>query len=142
MLDRTTSGSARALEKRDFLAKARPQLIALDFEVVMHLESQPELLARAKVTRQLQGRIYGDRPRPVNDLVDAPGWHVYALRLAVLAQFEGLQELLLENLAGVNGRGEHRGRRATGGGLPRGCALVDTGRQHGQPAAEEGSVRE
>src|SRR5690606_15655064 len=93
--------SAGALEHRDFLAQPWPEAVAFHLEVVAHLEVQPELVARAEVSRQAESRIRGDRSRTVNDLVDPPSRDADLLRQPILRELERLEELLLEDLSGV-----------------------------------------
>src|ERR1043166_8771798 len=87
------------------------QPVALDIEVIRRLQFQPEPVRGAEETRQTERGIGSHRPRAVHDLVDPAGRDLQALGQSVLRKLQGLEELLEQNLAGMN-------RRQTLTGLP------------------------
>jgi hypothetical protein len=58
------------LERPDFL-ECRTESVPCDLDVVAVLEVQPEALAGPEVPREPQGRIGGDAPFAMDDLVDS-----------------------------------------------------------------------
>jgi hypothetical protein len=73
----------------------------------VRLKIEPKLLGRAEVTGEAEGCVGSDGALSKDDLIDAAGRDGDVLGEAVLRKPHGLEELLKENLAGVN-RGELR----------------------------------
>src|SRR5690606_19268998 len=80
------------------LAKTVP--LALQVEVVLQIE--PELFGSSEIPGQLEGRVGRERALPQHDLIDASGGDADVFGQVVLAQLQGLQELLHQSLAGMN----------------------------------------
>ena len=78
--------------------------VLLDQQVVPGLEIHPELAAVAEVVREPERRIGRDAPTPQDDLVDAPRRHAEIHGDPVLGDAEGGQELIREDLPGMDGR--------------------------------------
>jgi hypothetical protein len=78
--------------------------ILLSGKVKVALQIEPELRGDAKVTSQTQRGVRRDAPVAMNNFVDAAGRDADILRQAILRNAHRLEELLQENLAGVDGR--------------------------------------
>lgn len=85
--------------QRDDGVELRCDALALDFDVVAVLQVHPEPLARREVPSQPQGGIRGDAALAVHDLVDSPRRNVDRDGKVVLRNSDGLDVLLVENLA-------------------------------------------
>lgn len=72
-------------------------------EIVAALQVHPELRRRAEVAGQPGRRVGGDRPFAVDDLVDPPRGYGEALCETILADPHRFEELLAQDLAGVDG---------------------------------------
>lgn len=83
-------------------ARAHPEGVPPDLQVVSGLRVDPEEVGRADVARQTQSRVCGDAALPVHDLVAPPWWNAYGDRDPVLGETERLDELLQEHLARVD----------------------------------------
>src|SRR5579885_3332795 len=73
------------------------------FDIVSGLKIEPKPLARPKETGKPQGRVRGDVPLAMDHFVDAASRDIDALGQPVLADAHGLQELLQQDLARVDG---------------------------------------
>ena len=67
-------------------------------QVVVVLEVQPELWAVAEEASEAQGGVRGQPPPSQDDLVDSSRVDADLQGEPVLAEFEGLQKLLLQKL--------------------------------------------
>lgn len=76
--------------------------VLCDLEVVVRLKVEPEPGRRPEVSTQPHRRVGRDGPLAEDDLVDAPGWDTDVLRKAVLAQPVRMQEILEQDLPGVD----------------------------------------
>jgi len=92
-------GSHRPLKDRHLFLKHTRQPFFLGFEVEPKLEVEPESLAGSEEARKPQRCIGRDGPLPVDDFVDAPWRNADLFCQAVLADLEGVQELLQEDFA-------------------------------------------
>jgi hypothetical protein len=78
--------------------------ILLSGKFKVALKIKPELRGDAKVTSETQRGVRRDAPVAMNNFVDAAGRDADILRQAILRNAHRLEELLQENLAGVDGR--------------------------------------
>ena len=78
--------------------------ILLSGKVKVALQIEPELRGDAKATSETQRGVRRDAPVAMNNFLDAPGGDADILRQAVLRNAHGLEELLQEDLARVDGR--------------------------------------
>jgi hypothetical protein len=66
--------------------KDRAKAILLDLKVVSRLEIQPESVRRPEEAGKTQGRISGDAPLAMDDLVDSPRRNSNLLSQPILAE--------------------------------------------------------
>ena len=74
------------------------------FQIIIRLKAKPESFRRTKESGQPQGRIGGDGPLPLHDLIDPSGRNVNVFRQSVLAQIHGFKKLLKKNFSRMNRR--------------------------------------
>ena len=74
------------------------------FQIIIRLKAKPESFRRTKEPGQPQGRIGGDGPLPLHDLIDPSGRNVNVFRQSVLAQIHGFKKLLKKNFSRMNRR--------------------------------------
>src|SRR5664280_331965 len=86
----------------DFLGETVAEAILLHFEVVARLEVEPEPLRRPEVAGETQGGVGRDRALPVHYLVDPSRRDARVLGHAVLRDLERFDELLEQDLAGMD----------------------------------------
>ena len=85
------------------MVKPRAELVFGDIQVVLSLQSLPELRGIAKEARQPQGGIGGDGAFAKHDLVDAARIHTNVNGEAVLAQVHRLDEFLQQHFTRMDG---------------------------------------
>jgi hypothetical protein len=88
----------------DFPINSLFQLIARFFEVIIHLEAQPETGRISEVTGQSQRGIGRDSASAVNDFVDPARGDSKFGPEAILAEGHRIKEFFLQNMARMNGR--------------------------------------
>lgn len=74
------------------------------FQIIIRLKAKPESFRHTKEPGQPQGRIGGDGPLPLHDLIDPSGRNVNVFRQSVLAQIHGFKKLLKKNFSRMNRR--------------------------------------
>ena len=74
------------------------------FQIIIRLKAKPESFRRTKEPGQPKGRIGGDGPLPLHDLIDPSGRNVNVFRQSVLAQIHGFKKLLKKNFSRMNRR--------------------------------------
>src|SRR5688572_30146319 len=94
------SSLASTLKDANLLLEARAQLVPLHLEIISCLQIEPELLARAEITREAECRIGGNRALPMDNLIDTPRRHADILRQPILGHLEWCEKLGGQNLAG------------------------------------------
>jgi hypothetical protein len=94
------NGSIRPDPFRDL----RTTLVLCQLQFVVCLELQPELRSRAKVARQTEGRVRGDRPSAANDIVHPSGGHEQLRRQPIRGQPKWAEEVLSQCPAWMNWR--------------------------------------
>ena len=90
------------LEDGDFLLEAVTESFALNFEIVVRLKIQPELLSRPEVAAEPQRGVGRDGSRSMHDLVDTSWRDADVLGQAILGQTERFQEILQEDFTRVD----------------------------------------
>jgi hypothetical protein len=88
----------------DLFLDAIPDAVVFHIQVVLCLKVQPKPLGGPEVASQSQRRICRDCPRAVHDLVDPARRNIDVLGQAILADPQGRQELLEQDLPGMDGR--------------------------------------
>ena len=78
------------------------QLVPFALEVVLDLEVHPEAIAEPEVAGEPKCRVGRDRPLAMDDLVDTAWGHTDVLGQAVLADTHRLEEVLHEDLTGMD----------------------------------------
>lgn len=101
---RVRSPSARAPQHLDLGFQSVAETIPFQVKVVGGLEIQPEPVGGPKEPRQAERGVGGDGTLRQDDLVHPPWRDVEILREAVLGQPERLEEVLEEDLSGMDGR--------------------------------------
>jgi hypothetical protein len=86
----------------DLVIESGSQPVLLDLKIVAGLEIHPKPLRGPEITGQTKRRIRGDGTLALDDLVDAPRGNTDVLCHAVLADPHGDEELLKQNLPGMD----------------------------------------
>ena len=68
-------------------------MIARDLEIIARLKAEPKAVARPEVACQTKGRIRGDRPGAMDDLVDPARRHTDVLGEPVLRNAQRLEDV-------------------------------------------------
>lgn len=87
----------------DFLLDPGCEFVLRDIQIVVHLKPKPETGRIPEVPGKPQCRIGSDTALPVNDLVDPAGRNPQVMTELILADLEGLQKLLVQNLPRMYG---------------------------------------
>jgi hypothetical protein len=73
-----------------------------DLQIVMGLKVKPKLRRHPKETPEPQRRVRRNGPLALNDFIDAPRRNAYVFGKPILGNTHGFQELLQQNLSGMN----------------------------------------
>ena len=81
-----------------FAIEAVAESVHLSVELVIHLQSEPELRRHLEVTGKAESRVRRESALTQHDLVDAPRRHTDVTREPILAEAHRAEELLEQNL--------------------------------------------
>ena len=94
--------STRLAVSAHFLVEPGTETIFLEVQLIVHLESQPELRGHIEVASESKRGVCGHPTLAEDDLVYAPRRNTKIAGQPILAQLHRPEKLLQEDLAGVD----------------------------------------